>query len=172
MRSRLILAAAFLAALPAMAATNGPGVPGAEITTGDRPPVESLVVGAIQGLAVNQCVLTYSLQVTADAGGGTDTFRLDVWDDGLLVRSVPLSVPADGAVHAVSGTVAVPPINQTTPGLGVYLVDAAILDAEDPFASTCVAFEIPTAQTVGLAGLGALVGLAAVVVLRRRRKSD
>lgn len=132
------------------------------------PPPESLVVGAIQSLAADRCVLTFTLQVTADAGGGTDNFRLEVWDEQALVRSVPLSVPADGAVHTVHGTVGLPPISQATPGVGVMLIDATLLDVEDPVAASCAPFEIPAANPLGLAGLAALLLVAGFVVVRRR----
>lgn len=132
------------------------------------PPPESLVVGAIQSLAADRCVLTFTLQVTADAGGGTDDFRLEVWDEGALVRSVPLSVPADGAVHAVSGAVGLPPISQAAPGIGVVLADASMLDVEDPVAASCAPFEIPAANPLGLAGLAAALLVAGLFVVRRR----
>lgn len=132
------------------------------------PPPESLVVGAIQSLAADRCVLTFALQVTADAGGGTDDFRLEVWDEGALVRSVPLSVPADGAVHTVSGAVGLPPISQAAPGIGVVLADASLLDVEDPVAAACAPFEVPAASPLGLASLAAALLVAGLFVVRRR----
>ena len=132
------------------------------------PPPESLVVGAIQSLAADRCVLTFTLQVTADAGGGTDDFRLEVWDEGALVRSVPLSVPADGAVHAVSGAVGLPPISQATPGIGVVLADATMLDVEDPVAAAVRRSRSRPPSPLGLAGLAAALLVAGLFVVRRR----
>lgn len=136
------------------------------------PPPESLVVGAIQSLAVERCVLTVALQVTADAGGGTDSFRIEVWDEGNLVRSLPLSVPADGGSHAVQAAVTLPPISQATPGIGVVLADATVLDIEDPFAASCAPFEIPAANPLGLASLAALLLVAGLLLVRRRAAHD
>jgi hypothetical protein len=132
------------------------------------PPPESLVVGAIQSLSVSRCVLSYQLQVTADAGGGTDAFRLEVYDEGQLVRAVTLSVPADGAVHGVAGTIGLPPISQAAPGIGVVLSDATVLDIEDPFVASCVPLEVPAVGPFGLVGLTTLLLVAGLVVVRRR----
>ena len=134
------------------------------------PTPESVILGSIQSLAVDRCVLSFTVQVTAEAGGGQDDFRLEVYDDGALVRLVPLSVPADGAVHTVSSAVALPVIGQTIPGIGVYLLDDQLLDSQDPFDASCVTTEVPTLGAAGLAGLGALLGLAAIVVVRRRSR--
>lgn len=132
------------------------------------PPTESLVVGSIQSLAADGCVLSFQLQVTADAGGGSDGFRLEVYDEGRLLRVAQLSVPADGAVHGVAGTVSLPPISQATPGIGVVLADAAVLDIEDPVAASCAPYEVPAAGSAGLAGLAALLVVAGLVAVRRR----
>ena len=164
--SALFLFSALALAGASFAAGNLPaGTSAAALST---PPPESLVVGAIQSLAVERCVLSFDLQVTADAGGGTDDFRLEIYDDGRLVRTVPLAVPADGAVHGVGGTVGLPPISQGAPGIGVVLADAAILDVEDPFAAACAPFEVPAASPAALAGLTLLLLTAGVVVVRRR----
>ena len=162
----LSLVSVLALAAPAVATGNVRGDATADALA--APPPESLVVGAIQSLVADRCVLTFTLQVTADAGGGTDNFRLEVWDENALVRSVPLSVPADGAVHTVSGAVALPPISQATPGIGVLLADATLLDVEDPVAASCAAFEIPAANPLGLASLAALLLAAGLVVVRRR----
>ncbi len=135
------------------------------------PVPESVILGSIQSLAVNRCVLSFTVQVTAEAGGGQDDFRLDIYDDLVLVRQVPLSVPADGLVHSVSGAVDLPVIGNAVPGIGVYLVDDQLLDAQDPYDASCVTTEVPTLGTAGLAGLGALLGLAAIVVVRRRART-
>lgn len=164
--SGLYLLSALALASSASAAGNVPA--GAIADALSAPPPESLVVGAIQSLAVEACVLSFGLQVTADAGGGTDSFQLEVWDDGRLVRSLALAVPADGAVHSVSGTIGLPPISQATPGIGVVLADAVRLDLEDPFAASCVPYEVPAASPAGLAGLTLLLLAAGLVVVRRR----
>ena len=164
------LAVSLLCALTLASAARGmdnvpPGVRGEAALAA---PTESLVVGAIQSLAADRCVLSFALQVTADAGGGTDDFRLEIYDDQRLVRSVALSVPADGGVHGVSGTVGLPPISQSAPGIGVVLADAAVLDFEDPFLVTCAPFEVPATNAAGLVGLAALLVAAGLVVVRRR----
>lgn len=153
-------------ASPALAVGNVGAAPSADVVT--AAPTESLVLGAIQSLSVDRCVLSFQLQVTADAGGGTDSFQLEVWDEGQPVRALTLSVPADGAVHGVAGTITLPPISQTNPGIGVVLADGAPLDIEDPFAASCAPFEIPSTSPVGLAGLGTLLLAAGLVVVRRR----
>lgn len=151
--------------MPALAA-NAP-----QAVASVAPVPESVILGSIQSLAVDRCVLTFTVQVTAEAGGGQDDFRIDIYDDLALVRQVPLSVPADGAVHSVSGSVTLPVIGQSAPGIGVYLVDDQLLDSQDPFDASCVTTEVPTLGTAGLAGLGALLGLAAIVVVRRRSRA-
>ena len=154
---------------PASAAGNVPATASSLVADAvTAPPPESLVVGAIQSLSVSRCVLSYQLQVTADAGGGTDTFRLEVYDEGQLVRAVTLSVPADGAVHGVAGTIGLPPISQAAPGIGVVLSDATVLDIEDPFVASCVPLEVPAVGPFGLAGLTTLLLVAGLVVVRRR----
>jgi len=159
------VAAALAAGVPAGAGNLPAG--GAAVA----PTEESVVLGSIESLSVARCVLSFTVQVTADAGGGQDDFRLELYDDGQLVRLVPLSVPADGAVHTVSGTVGLPQISQATAGIGVVLVDDQMLDIEDPFPAACLLTEVPTLGSAGLAGLGALLGLAAVVVVRRRSRA-
>jgi hypothetical protein len=129
---------------------------------------EAVVLGSIQTLSVDRCVLSFSVQATAEALGGEDAFRLEIYDDGALVRVAPLSIPADGAVHTVAGTVELPLVSQAVPGIGVVLADDQLLDLEDPFPATCVPTEVPTLGRAGLAGLGALLGLAAIAVVRRR----
>ncbi len=166
MKASALLLSLFAVAASAGASGNVRVEPTADALV--APPPESLVVGAIQSLAADRCVLTFALQVTADAGGGTDSFRLEVWDEGALVRSVPLSVPADGAVHSVNGAVALPPISQATPGIGVLLADATLLDVEDPVAAACAPFEVPAASPLGLASLAAALLVAGLFVVRRR----
>jgi hypothetical protein len=168
-RHFIALTLALASATPALAvAGNGPGALSADAQT--RAATESLTLGAIQSLAVQGCVLSYTLQVTADAGGGTDSFSLQVWDESAIVREALLAVPADGAVHTVAGTIHLPPISQSKAGIGVYLVDGAILDVEDPFAASCVPFEIPAASRAGIAGFGLLLTAAALFALRRRER--
>jgi hypothetical protein len=177
-RHEIALTLALAVAAPALALeTNGPGAPAADAATravtdaATRAATENLTLGAIQSLSVSGCVLSFALQVTADAGGGTDTFALQVWDESVLVREAQLAVPADGAVHNVAGTIHLPPISQTKAGIGVYLVDGPILDVEDPFAATCVPFEIPAASRAGIASLGLLLTAAALFALRRRGRN-
>ena len=112
---------------------------------------------------------SYSATVTTDAGGGTDDFALEIWDDGLLMDTIALSAPADGGVHTVSGTYDIAfPVGTVAPGLGLFLMDGATLDYIDPF--TCESAQaIPTMGGWGLAVLILLLAAAgAFFVLRRR----
>jgi len=151
---------------PAARATNVPAE--SALAAVPAPATESLVVGSIQALTADRCVLSFLLQVTADAGGGSDDFRLEVYDEGQLIRVAQLSVPADGGVHILPGTLSLPPISQASPGIGVVLADAAVLDIQDPVAATCAPYEVPAAGPAGLAGLAALLVVAGLVAVRRR----
>lgn len=163
-RASLVLGAAVLSAAGAGAfAGNLP-----EPFAGAVAAPEAVVLGSIQSLSVDRCVLAFSVQATAEALGGEDAFRLEIYDDGALVRVASLSIPADGAVHTVAGTVELPHVSQAVPGIGVVLADDQILDFEDPYPASCVPTEVPTLGRAGLAGLGALLGLAAIAVVRRR----
>jgi hypothetical protein len=156
-----------LALLPAAAAAavgtgslNGPGDP-----QGGR-----LALGDLAVSSPENCVVAYTLQVQSEGGGGNDTFELQLFDDGALVQAEALSAPADGAVHALTGTIHLhQAVSQVNPGLGVYLVDSgAILDFVDPAPVSCGFVEIPTLDAVGAWILGGLLLASALVVLRRR----
>ena len=158
---------ALLAYLPAGAAAsvglNGPGGPqGGRLALGD------LVVSSPAG-----CTVAYSLQVLTENGAGSDTFELQVFDDGALIQVEALSAPADGAVHALSGTIGLQhPVSQANPGIGVYLVDSGvILDFVDPADVVCGFVEIPTLDSAGAWILVGLLLASALVVLRRPRRA-
>jgi len=89
------------------------------------------------------------------------------------VQIEALSAPSDGLLHDLSGTIVLGrPVSQTSPGIGVYLVDSgAILDFVDPVSVTCGIVEIPTLGAVGAWILGALLMASGFVVLRRPRRT-
>lgn len=131
-------------------------------------------IGSLEATApVNGCVVSYTATVLADAGGGEDSFQLQVVDDGAIVQVETLTVPADGAVHTVSGSLRLKKAPLTgSPGIGLYLADGAqLFDAVDPLEVPCRAFEpeVPTLAGAGTAALVGVLALAAVVVLRRAR---
>lgn len=148
------------AALDATGNLNGPGR-----SAGGRLALGDLAVSSPEG-----CVVAYTLQVQTESGGGNDTFELQLFDDGELVQVEALSAPADGAVHALTGTIHLhQAVSQVSPGLGVYLVDsAAFLDFVDPAPVSCGFVEIPTLGSVGAWILGGLLLASALVLLRRR----
>lgn len=145
------------------AALNGPGGLGPmRLVLGD------LTIGPPAG-----CSVAYALQVLTEVGTGSDEFELQVYDDAALVQVVALSAPADGLLHAFSGTIELDqPVSQASPGIGVYLVDSgAILDFADPVNATCGIAEIPTLGSLGAWVLGGLLTASALVILRRPRRS-
>jgi hypothetical protein len=151
------------AALDATGSLNGPGrLEGGRLALGD------LVVSSPES-----CVVAYTLQVQTESGGGNDAFELQLFDDGELVQVEALSAPADGAVHALAGAIHLQhPVAQTSPGIGVYLVDSgAILDFVDPASVTCGFVAIPTLDSAGAWILGGLLLASALVVLRRPRRA-
>ncbi|GAB4479738.1 MAG: hypothetical protein Kow00124_25730 [Anaerolineae bacterium] len=98
---------------------------------------KALSAGSIDSLApVYGCTFEYQLTVTADPGiGDPDVFFLQIWDDGTIIHSEPLMVPEDGAVHTLSGFVALagPPAGGAA-GVGVVLYDdGAWWDIVDPW---------------------------------------
>lgn len=139
---------------------NGPGGP-----SGGR-----ISVGHLDASSPGNCSIAYTLQVQTEIGSGSDSFDLQVYDDAVLIQTQRLSAPADGAVHALAGTLRIDqPVSQTTPGVGIYLVDAAaILDFVDPVDVTCGLAEIPTLDSTGALLLGALLFATALFLLRRR----
>ena len=151
------------AAANAAGSLNGPGGPqGGRLALGD------LVVSSPEG-----CVVAYTLQVLTERGAGNDAFELQLFDDGALVQVEALSAPADGAVHALAGAIHLRhPVSQTSPGIGVYLVDSgAILDFVDPASVACGFVEIPTLDSAGAWILVGLLLASALVVLRRPRRA-
>ncbi len=163
------LAPSLLLTLVFASAAFGVNVPADfALAVAPAPPTESLVVGSLQSLAADRCVLSFVLQVTADAGGGNDDFRLEVYDEGQLIRVAQLEVPANGALYLLPGSLSLPPISQATPGIGVVLVDDTVLDIEDPVAASCAPYEVPAVGHPGLAGLAALLVVAGLVAVRRR----
>ena len=149
------------AAIGSPSGLNGPGAGGLRIALGD------LVVSSPAS-----CAVGYTLQVQTELGSGDDTFELQIYDDGLLIQSQPLSAPADGGVHALAGSLQLQhAVSQASPGIGVYLVDSGvILDFVDPADVVCGLVEIPTLDTVGAWILGGLLLASALIVMRRPRR--
>lgn len=147
------------AAIGAATGLNGPGTGGPRISLGN------LAVSSPAG-----CFVAYTLQVQTEIGSGDDAFELQIFDDGLLIQTQPLSAPADGGVHALAGSLQLQHVvSQANPGIGVYLVDSGvILDFVDPADVGCGLVEIPTLDSAGAWILGALLLASALVVLRRR----
>jgi hypothetical protein len=152
-----------LAAAPAVAADalglNGPG----------RPEAANLILGDLTVSSPQGCTLSYAVQVFTESGGGDDSFELQVVDDGEIVLIHPLTAPADGAVHQLSGSIRLGrSVSQAFPGVGVYLIDTGvILDAVDPVDIVCGVVEIPTLGSAGAWLLGGLLLACGFVVLRR-----
>ena len=156
------------------ASTAAQGVPGADGLNGPgEPQIGRLALGSLTISSPAECTLAYTLQVLTESGSGADTFELQIFDDGNLVQIQPLSAPADGAVHALSGDLRLQhPVSQTSPGLGVYLVDSSvILDFADPVDIVCGFVEIPTLDSAGMWILTGLLLASALVVFRRSRRT-
>jgi hypothetical protein len=140
---------------------NGPGLPG------DR-----AGLGALDA-SPDGCLVSFDATVVTAPGGGDDAFELQVADDGRIVRRIPLSAPADGATHQVTGQFRLggPPAT-ATPGIGLYLPDNdRILDAIDPFGVPCTVVEVPALRGRGFLALGGVLAAAALVTLRRPRRA-
>ena len=117
------------------------------------------------------CRIAFTITIVTDPGGGTDSFELQVADDGLVIQTIPLSAPADGNSHEVTGSfwLAMSPGN-ATPGIGLYLLDDGnVLDILDPLPVGCSPLEVPAVGSRGFATLGMLLAASALVVLRRTR---
>jgi hypothetical protein len=132
-----------------------------------------LALGDLTIAAPSGCAVPYSLQVVTEVAQGNDDFELQVYDDGALVQVESLSAPSDGELHEFSGTIRLDrPVSQTSPGIGVYLVDSdVILDFVDPVPVACGVVEIPTLGSVGAWILGAMLLASGFAVLRRPRRS-
>lgn len=163
-----LLLGVWLSAVPALAVNagetglrNGPGGP-----AGGR-----ISVGNLAASSPGNCAVAYTVQVQTEIGPGSDSFELQIYDDAALLQTQTLSAPADGAVHSLSATVRIEqPVSQTTPGVGIYLVDSgAILDFVDPVDVTCGLAEIPALEPAGALLLGGLIFASALFLLRRRR---
>lgn len=119
-----------------------------------------------------RCAIDYEITVTSEAGGGTDGFTLEVWDDGARIQVHPFVVPADGGQHVVTGSVVLTsPPGTLAPGLGFYVVDNDLIYASnDPFTGfVCTVLDVPTMSRWGLALFAGLLLLASVALVLRRR---
>lgn len=170
LRPTRLLFAVLLLAAGWVAVADGPQVNGFNLVL----PTGNL--GTLEASAPQGCVIGYSATVFADAGGGEDSFQLQVVDDGQIVQVETLSVPADGAVHTVAGSFKLRRApNAATPGIGLYLADGGVLlDAVDPLELACREFEpeVPTLAGAGYVALGSVLALAAILFLRRPRTAS
>lgn len=134
----------------------------------------SVALGSLELSAPNGCVVSYAANVMTTVGEGLESFELQIVDDGAITQIVPLTAPADGAVHLVQGAVKLTRFpTQESPGIGVYLVDdGVILDGVDPFHIACGAPEVPTLAGTGFFALGGVLAGAALVILRRPRREQ
>ena len=137
-----------------------------------RRQAERLTLGSLEATSPAACIIAYSLQVQTEIGAGDAGFDLQIFDDSDLVQTLSLSAPADGAVHSLAGSLTLQhPVSQTSPGVGVYLVDSgAILDFVDPLDIVCGVAEIPTLDTAGMWILAGLLLASALVLFRRSRR--
>ncbi|MFN7943321.1 MAG: hypothetical protein U0X73_17145 [Thermoanaerobaculia bacterium] len=134
----------------------------------------SLISGSIEAAYAADDCLTFSYRVTVvtSVGVGNENFTLQLWDDGNNFDNIPLSAPADGLEHVITGTYTLtqPPAT-AAPGIGLILVDANLgfVDVIDPFVCTRGWVAIPTLDVRGAIALVALLAVVGALVLRRRR---
>jgi hypothetical protein len=123
--------------------------------------------------APDGCVIGFTATVRTEAGGGVDSFEVQLFDDGQQIDLRALTAPADGQVHAVEGEFQLSgPIGTNTPGVGLYLVDnGQTLDLIDPFGTPCPPLEVPTLGRGGVAALAGLLAIASLALLARRRRA-
>jgi hypothetical protein len=163
----------------------------------NRPPLADapegagdIVDGTLEVEVVNGCYMVMTGTVTTNAVGGFVHAYINTWDDGTFQQTITLTFPGDGGTHPyVASLQQLVPVLQGAAGLGVYLEDgpglAAIVtfdsdgsvDVENictgpaPDISGFDATAIPTLGRFGLGFLVALVALAAVALIVRRRSS-
>jgi hypothetical protein len=178
-----LLAGACLAAGAAWA-DNGPALPEAPSGSGD------IAAGTMDVEVVNGCYMVMTGTVTTNAVGGIVHAYINTWDDGTFEQTLTLTFPGDGGTHPYQGSMQqFLPVLQGAAGLGVYLQEAAgpgateffdsdgSVDVENictgpaPDISGFDATAIPTLGRFGLGFLVALVALAAVALIVRRRSS-
>lgn len=159
-----LLASALLASEGNLPATLG------EIHSG-TPPLEFLQLGSFLSVTVPaRCVLDYHVRVVAGSEGGEDAFTVEVWDEGVPVRTAAVSVPADGGQHERNGRIDLPAVSETHPGVAVVLKDGAtVLDVEDPVPAACVGLaDVPALGSRGALALALLLGALGVGLLARQ----
>lgn len=120
------------------------------------------------------CGLSIQGSVTTDAGGGTDTFTMQIVDEGAVIASRDFAFPADGAAH---------PFATEFSFQHIFVGDTYALWINDPGGlglvqfpeifpiESCTIQNIPTLSKAGAAGFGLLLAGAAAAVLVRRRRS-
>lgn len=163
----LALAAPWEAAALVAEATNGAAL---------WPAAATAPSGAVGSLVATPdgCLIDYSIAIVTDGGGGSDAFEIQVADDGQVVQIIPLSAPADGQQHQVTGSFRLGrQPGHETPGIGLYLIDDGhVLDILDPLGGIgCSPLEVPALDRGGFAALGGLLALAAFFALRRLRRA-
>jgi hypothetical protein len=148
-------------ALFAAGAFNGPGFPIANVNLGS---LSATPTG---------CVIDFTATVRTEAGGGVDSFEVQLFDDGQLIATQLLTATADGQTHDVAGQFQLSgPPGTVTPGVGLYLVDNdQTLDLIDPLGTPCGPLEVPALDRRGIVALAGLLAVASLALLSRRRRA-
>ena len=181
-----ILLAGLAALSPALALENRPALP-PDVPAGGG----TILDGTMDVLVVNGCYALITGTADTPNLGGSVSAAINYWDDGTWEGGDPLSFPADGATHDYCVVhQQLVPVLQGAAGLGIYLEDDLGLAATQTFDSDgsvdisdiCTGaapvcpnavsiVEVPTIGRTGFAILFLALASAAVVVLKRRRKS-
>ena len=119
------------------------------------------------------CLIEYTVSIVTDTGGGSDTFEIQVADDGAVVQTIPLQAPADGLTHQLTGSFQLTrPPGDETPGIGLYLVDdGSVLDILDPLGGVGCSPDVPALGGRGVVALAGLLAVTALFALRRLRRA-
>lgn len=135
--------------------------------------------GELSGLSLlltsgQACTVSFEGSVTTDVGGGTDTFTLTLTNAGQDVASQDFALPADGQSHPVAFVLA-PQHLLVGDLVGLTILDPGglgIIELDDILLLTsCTTQGIPTLGGSALAGFAALLGVASVALLARRRRA-
>lgn len=185
-RAALCLMIGLLAVSPSWALENRPA-----LTPGPGPEGGTILAGTMTVQVVNGCYALITGTADTPNVGGSVGAAINYWDDGNFLGGDPLTFAADGSTqdYCVVHQQLVP-VLQGAFGLGIYLEDVVGVGATQTFASNgsvdisdiCTGaapvcpnavsiVEVPTIGRTGFAILVLALASAAVVVLKRRRKS-
>jgi len=171
MRHRFPLVLAGVAALMLAGSGLAGAVQGPISINGDGPELSNYVLFLS---VTGSCGLSIGGTVVTDAGGGTDTFTLQITDEGAVIASQDFAYPADGAAHPFATEFSFQHIF-VGENYGLTIVDPGglgLVEFPDLFPlESCSIQNIPTLSTAGVAGFGLLLAGAAAAVLVRRRRS-